>query len=159
MKSNNISIIKQIFLNLPYLMLYPISEKAETEQKAIVDALNSCDMGEDNETTLLLSSLYEYAHEKVSSSKANKESIERNLSYSYKTKRIKKRNKETGKKEIDTITVEKDGSKNMIKRFLRLKEENEKETDLYDDLIKAIESSAITLNHLVLFDELLNENK
>ena len=151
--------IKKIFINLPYLMLYPISDKPETEQKALVDAINSCDMDNDNNTALLLNSLYEYAQEKVRSLKADKKSIVRNLNYSYKTKRTKKHNKETGEKEIVTFTVEKDGSKNIIKRFQHLKEENENETKSYEDLIKAIESRNITINQLILFDALLKENK
>ena len=151
--------IWKFFLNQPYFTLYPISEMPEIKQYALIEAFNNCDLIEDNETTMLLSSLYSYALDKVTTKRIQKESIERNLGFSYKTKKVKKGNKETGGKETDQVTVEKNGNKQIIERFQRLQEENIKSTERYENLIQAIENRTLTKEHLSLFDELLMDNK
>ena len=151
--------IRQLFINKPFLTLYPISEKPDNEQKALVEAFNQCDSSENTDTTILLSSLYEYARAKLSLSKAELESIERNLSQSYKTKKIRKKNKDTGEVEINKVTSEKSGAKNTIERFQNLKEENMKRTEKYEYLIKAIENGTLSVQDLPVLDELLEDNK
>lgn len=159
MKHSFISKVKQVFLNQPYLALYPISNKTEEEKNSLVTAFNTCDPGEGSEVSVLLSTLYTYALNKITMARLDEENIERNLSYSYKTKKTKTKNKETGEKEITKSKVEKKGAKRTIEMFQRRKDNKTKETERYEDLVQAFENSTLTIEHLALCDELLKENK
>lgn len=158
-KNSFITHIKQVFINQPYFSLYPISDKTLQEQNTLIEDLNSCDVNEDTEISALLTALYEYAQTKVFHLHQNGESLERNLSYSYKTKKSKVKNKETGEEEVNKETVEKRGTKKIIERYQNLQENNKQSTERYQELMQAFETGSLTREHIPLLDELLKENK
>lgn len=158
----NLKPIKRLFLNEPYLSLYPLSGKSEKDQNSLIESFNSCDLSEDaenTETSFWVSTLYGYALAKVETNKLDGESIERNLNFSYKTKRRRKKNKETGEKEIQTETIEKKNNQKIIERFQRMKEKNSEDAEKYMNLVQAFEKSTLTKEDIPLLDELLREHK
>lgn len=159
MKNGLKSKVKRVFLNQPYLALYPISDKTDIEKAELVKAFNTCDLSKESETATLLSTLYEYSLAKVKTTKLNKDSIERNLANSYKTKKRKIKDKETGEKKVEKITTERKGNKIIIERFKKLQERNEQDSEKYEELVQAFERSKITVEHLSLIDSLILEHK
>lgn len=159
MKLSMFSKVKQIFLNQPYIALYPISDKSDKEKAELVESFNTCNISEESETATLLNTIYEYTLAKIETTKMDKDSIERNLANSYKTKKHKIKDKETGEKKVEKIKTEKKGNKRIIERFQKLQDENSKHKEKYEDLLKAIENGTLTVKHLPLIDDLLKENK
>ena len=159
LKNGLISKVKRVFLNQPYLALYPISDKTDIEKAELVRTFNTCDLSEESETATLLSTLYKYTLAKVETAKLNKDSIERNLANSYKTKKHKTKDKETGEKKVEKITTERKGNKKIIERFQTLQERNEQDSEKYEELVQAFEQSKLTVEHLPLIDSLLLEHK
>lgn len=151
--------IKQLFFNHPFLSLYPICEKTNDEKEELIASFNSCDINEESETATLVNELYAYTLSKVNLYQYESESLERNLNHSYKTKKIKTLNEETGKKEKSKITVEKRGSKRIIERFKSREEFAEKNTERFRELAEAFEQRSLTKEHLPLLDMLLEENR
>lgn len=156
---NPIAKVKRLFINQPYLALFPISEKSEAERSQLLENFNTCDVNQKTETTELLNTIYDYAKAKVIFSKIDQSSIERNLKKSYFTKKIKEKDKETGEKEVKKITKKRRGSERIIERFTKLKKNSETKVSSYEDLLAALENGSLTEKHIPLLDELLSEHK
>lgn len=111
MKTTPISLIKSFILSPAYIRLYPLSQK-----EGMAEKINTYDYNLNDEFVKDINTLYSYLLSDLAATQIDKDIYDRSLNSYYKVRKIRYKDKETKKKQVERVQVEKRGAFNEYNR-------------------------------------------
>ncbi len=152
-----IDYIKSFIFEKAYIDLFPMADKGQE----ICDRINNCDFNEETELVTDINRLFRFILSNSALNEINSDTFTRNLNALYKSKRVKIKDEETGKKIVEKIKVErkvvggKADRKKYDEQLTVLKNNSTELTELAEKIVE----QRLEVTDLSLCDKILRENR